>query len=791
MRTRRCSDSLVILSGVNRRNTRDSIADELRYQSEERFRLLVESVKDYALFMLDCDGYVASWNAGAERITGYAASEAIGVHFSCFYTEEARETRWPEHQLAVAARDGRFEEDAWRFGKGGERFWAHNTITALRDAEGTLRGFANVIRDLSERRRQEEQVAQNEERLRALLSHVRDYAIYMLDPNGIVVSWGDGAQRIKGYRAEEIIGAHFSRVYPREAIERGWPEHELRVAATEGHFEDEGWRVRKDGSRFWADVVITALRDRNSKLIGFSQITRDLTERRRSEAALRQSEERFRQLIESVHDYAIYMLDPSGQVMSWNGGAQRITGFEAAEILGKHFSRFYSPEEIRAGAPWQQLEAAHLHGRFEVEGLRVRKDGTAFCAQVVILPVYDAEGLLQGYSHITHDQTQFRHMRALEESSRHMNEFLAVLSHELRNPLAPIRHAVAWMKRQPHPDRLVETARDIIDHQVSHLTRVVDDLLDVSRVLHGAITIAPTRVELSTAVARALEVVSPIIQERAQTLHIAPIEAGLAVSGDLVRLTQILSNLLDNAAKYTPTRGEIWLTLRRTNGEVEISVRDNGRGIEAEQLPHIFDFFRHTDHSLVRSSSGLGVGLGLVRRLVELHGGRIVARSAGLGLGAQFDVTLPAEVASLPAAVSDAGRGAGEEVGPRRGRRVLVVDDNVDSVTSLMLLLQTMGHEVERAFDGVEALEVAQRFGPDTVVLDIGLPRLNGYEVARRLRAQSDRHYRLIALTGWGQQEDRERAQAAGFDYHLVKPVDVDQLGRLLEADTAASLVTH
>jgi PAS domain S-box-containing protein len=775
----------------NRRNTRDSVVDELRYQSEERFRLLVESVKEYAIFMLDCDGYVASWNAGAERITGYLASEAIGAHFACFYAEEARETRWPEHQLTVAGRDGRFEEEGWRFGKGGERFWAYNTITALRDGEGTLRGFANIIRDLSERRRQEDQVEQNEERLRALLGSVRDYAIYMLDANGVIVSWGEGAQRIKGYRAEEIIGAHFSRVYPPEAIERGWPEHELRVAATEGHFEDEDWRIRKDGTRFWANVVITALRDRNSRLIGYCKITRDLSERRRNEEALRLSEERFRQLIESVRDYAVYMLDPCGQVQSWNSGAQHITGFESAEILGKHFSRFYPPDEIRAGTPWQQLEAARLHGRLQVEGLRIRKDGTAFSAQVVIAPVYDAEGRLQGYSHITHDQTQFRHMRALEESSRRMNEFLAVLSHELRNPLAPIRHAVAWMKRQPHPDRIFEQVREIIDHQVSHLSRVVDDLLDVSRVVHGAISIVAMRIEISAVVARALETVTPLIQERGQSVHIAPFDTALAVSGDLVRLTQILSNLLDNASKFTPEHGEIWLSVRRANGEIEISVRDNGRGISAEQLPHIFDFFRHTDQSLMRGTNGLGVGLGLVKRLVELHGGRIVARSAGAGCGCQFDVLLPADPGLLLAA-SEPRRVTVEAARPRRGRRVLVVDDNVDSVTSLMLLLQTMGHEVDSAYDGIEALEVAQRFEPDTVVLDIGLPRLNGYEVARRLREHSDRRYRLIALTGWGQDEDRERAREAGFDHHLVKPVDVDQLGRLLETDSAtASVVTH
>ncbi len=479
---------MLALMPRSHRTPKDDVAGALRYHSEERFRLLVESVKDYAIFMLDCDGLVTSWNAGAERITGYGAGEAVGLHFSRFYAEEARETHWPEHELSVAANDGRTEDEGWRVGKGGERFWAHTVITALRDGAGTLRGYACIFRDLSDRRRQEEQLAQNEERLRALIASVRDYAIIMLDPNGLVVSWSEGAEHIEGYRAEEIIGAHFSRFCPPEAIERGWPEHELRVAATEGRFEDENWRVRKDGSRYWANVVITALRDRNSKLLGFCKISRDLTERRRHEEALRESQERFRLLIESVQEYAICLLDGSGHVMSWNAGAQKIIGYESAEIVGKHFSRFYLPEEIHNGDPWQQLEAARVHGRLEREGLRVRRDGTAFNAHVLIAPVHDGEGALRGYSHITHDLTRLRHMRALEDSGRRMNEFLAVLSHELRNPLAPIRHAAALMQQRPLPEATLDKVSAIIDHQVAHLTHVVDDLLDVSRVVHGRIT---------------------------------------------------------------------------------------------------------------------------------------------------------------------------------------------------------------------------------------------------------------------------------------------------------------
>lgn len=809
-----------------RRGRRDDVAGALRYQSEERFRLLVESVKDYAIFMLDSDGIIVSWNAGAERIIGYPAAEAVGTHFSRFYTPEARETRWPEQELAAAARAGRTEDEGWRCGRGGERFWAHTVITALRDpagalgdravapdrgaaasdSAGALRGYAVIYRDLSDRRRQEEQLAHNEERLRALFASVRDYAIIMLDTNGIVVSWSEGAELIVGYRSEEIIGAHFSRFFPAEAIHRGWPEHELRVAATEGRFEDENWRVRKDGSRYWANVVITALRDRNARLIGFCKITRDLTERRRQEEALRESQERFRLLIESVEEYAIYMLDASGHVMSWNARAQSMLGFESAEIIGKHFSRFYLSEEIHAGKPWQQLESARLHGRLEVEGLRVRKDGTAFSARVLIAPAHDSDGRLRGYSHITHDLTRQRHMRALEDSGRRMQEFLAVLSHELRNPLAPIRHAVALLRSGPSSAQNIERLSGIIDRQVSHLTRVVDDLLEVSRIVHGVITIERQPVEISVAVARALEIVAPLMHERGHELHAPPFDAALAVEGDLVRLTQVLANLLDNAARYTPPGGHIYLGVRRVADEVQISVRDSGRGISAERLESLFDFFAQSDRTAPGAEGGLGVGLGLTRRLVELHGGSISAHSEGAGRGALFLVTLPlysgaAHTGATPEQVQSAqsepaARARRPEVSSAASapssRRVLVVDDNVDSATSLTLLLEAMGLTVESAQDGIEALEVAKRFQPDTVLLDIGLPRLNGYDVARRLRerrtaGEPGRPLLLIALNGWGQEEDRERARAAGFDHHLVKPVDLAQLARILGAGTATA----
>ena len=258
--------------------------EESRRQTEERFRLLVEAVSDYAIFMLDSNGYVLTWNTGAQRIKGYRPEEIIGQHFSRFYPADAIQAGWPEHELQVAAEQGRFEDEGWRIRKDGSKFWANVVITALRDEDGRLRGFGKITRDLTERREYEESLRQSEEHFRLLVEGISDYAMFMLDSNGYVLTWNAGARRIKGYPAREIIGQHFSRFYPADARQAGWPEHELQVAAEQGRFEDEGWRIRKDGSRFWANVVLTALRDEEGRLRGFAKLTRDLSERKRIEA---------------------------------------------------------------------------------------------------------------------------------------------------------------------------------------------------------------------------------------------------------------------------------------------------------------------------------------------------------------------------------------------------------------------------------------------------------------------------------------------------------------------------
>jgi PAS domain S-box-containing protein len=346
---------------------------------------------------------------------------------------------------------------------------------------------------------------ESEQHFAHLVAGVKDYAIFLLDPQGVVKTWNAGAERIKGFAADEIIGRHFSTFYTEESIAMGWPQHELAVAKTEGRFEDEGWRVRKDGSRFWTNVVITAIYDPDGSLSGFIKITRDLSERKAAEEALRLSEERFRLLVAGVKEYAIFLLDPDGNVVSWNEGAARIKGYAAHEIIGKHFSSFYTSEDLEAGKPARELEIARQVGSVEDEGWRVKKDRSLFWANVVITAIYDEDRRLVGFAKVTRDLTDKRKAVALEAADRQKNEFLAMLAHELRNPLAPISSGLHLLKLGDIDPNTMQQTTDMMERQVVHLVHLVDDLLDVSRVITGKLNFKRQAIELSDAVHRAVE----------------------------------------------------------------------------------------------------------------------------------------------------------------------------------------------------------------------------------------------------------------------------------------------
>lgn len=612
------------------------------------------------------------------------------------------------------------------------------------------------------------------------VEQTRDYALLVLDPTGMVVTWNSGALQIKGYRSEEIIGQHFSKFYTRESIDSGWPAHELKVATIDGRFEDEGWRVRKDGSRFWANVVITAIRNDTGQLVGFSKVTRDLSERKKHEETLAQSEERFRLLVEGVQDYAIFLLDPQGLVTSWNTGAERIIAYKADDILGKHFSRFFTENDLRDAKPWEELSLSRAHGRFEGEGWRVKGNQERFWARAIVTALYDSTGHLRGFAKVVQDLTDRKHMQALETASRNLNEFIAVLAHEIRNPLAPIETAVQVLQTSLEDASKRGQMVQIIKRQSTHLRRIVDDMLDITRVTRGKLMLNRRMANLSEIVEDATQAISA----DAGCKHRVELDLAaerISVNADADRLYQLVMNLLSNACKYTDAGGRISVMTTASDGYAQVSVKDTGRGIDPQAVDEIFEMFVQRSPVIERVGGGLGIGLALSRKIAEMHGGTLSAASDGLGKGSVFTFRMP--VAAQEAPPAKPFTGVSSAISEARVERIMIVDDNADAAATLNMLLRSLGYEIKVASTGAEALLLASDFKPDVVLLDIGLPGMDGYEVARRLRnLVQHRPMKIVAVTGWGQEADRQNSREAGIDIHLLKPINWDELQRALGA---------
>jgi PAS domain S-box-containing protein len=506
---------------------------------------------------------------------------------------------------------------------------------------------------------------------RLLVETVSDHAIFALDAQGRVITWNPGARRFKGYAAEEILGCHFSTFYPPEDIASGKPRWELEVATRDGRVEDEGWRVRKDGSRFWASVVITALRDHTGQLIGFAKVTRDLTQRREMEESLRASQERLRLLVGTVKDYVIIMLDPEGHVTSWNEGAERIKGYQASEILGRHFSLFYPPEAVAARWPERELEIAARDGRFEDEGWRVRKDGTRFWGNLVLTALRDDQGRLVGYAKITRDLTARREAEeqarrlaaeqaALAEATRHaeelrvalerveaaraaeaeayrsLDQFAYVASHDLKAPLRGIGNLATWLQEDVG-DRLGAQAAEhlqLIQGRVARMMGLIDGILAYSRA--GRVRSAVERVDTGALVNEAILLLGPPREARIE------VAAGMpAVEAERVPLQQVFLNLVGNAVKYTcAERPDAVIRVSyRDAGELwEFQIEDNGPGIAPEFHERIWGVFQTLAPR--DKVEGTGIGLAVVRKIVETRGGA-VAVDSDLGRGARFRFTWP------------------------------------------------------------------------------------------------------------------------------------------------------
>ena len=506
---------------------------------------------------------------------------------------------------------------------------------------------------------------------------------------------------------------------------------------------------------------------------------------------LAEAEVRMRSVVNHVLD-AIITIDERGTITTFNPAAEKIFGYPAVEIIGQSVN-LLMPEPDRSRhddyiGHYLATGEARIIGRGR-EVLGRRKDGSVFPMDLAVTEFrIESRRFFTGIARDITDRKRLeqqlnQRLEQLAEADVQKNDFLAMLAHELRNPLAPLRNALHLVRPGARPE-LIEQARSMMERQVEHMVRLVDDLLDLSRIVRNKIELRKEPVDLESAVTRAVETAQPVIDAHGHRLLISMPQGPVTVQGDLIRLSQVIANLLTNAAKYSDKPGRIWISVERKGGEGLLKVRDEGVGIEPALLPRIFDLFVQADHSLARAGGGMGMGLTLVKRLVEMHGGTVSVHSGGSGKGSEFVLRLPTAAAAQPdvqaaAALQPEGKGA---------RRILVVDDNVDAAESMALILKMSGYETQCAYDGPSALDAAQYYQPDVVVLDIGLPGMTGYEVAQKLREQPrfDKTP-IIAVTGYGQEEDRRRSRQAGFDHHLTKPVSPEVLQSFLDKGRSPS----
>jgi PAS domain S-box-containing protein len=697
--------------------------------------------------------------------------------------------------------------------------------------DGRAEQFDGVTLDITKQRTVEEQISQKEDRLKLLVDRSRDYAVVISDRDGKIVEWTGGAESITGYAPAEVLNGPSDVLYTDEDRAAGVPDQEMETAAREGRAEDKRWHIRKDGGRFFADGVLVPLRSDDGQLRGFGKVFRDISDRKRAEEALREenrvvetlnalgarmaAELDLNRLLQMVTDEATALTTASFGAFFYNATDERGDAYSLYTLAGaprEAFAQFPHPratalfeptfkgtanvrladvtldQRFGKNEPYFGLPHGHLPVRsYLAVPVRSRSGevlGGLFLGNVEVGVFTErherlAAGIAAQAAVAIDNARLYEHLR---EQDRRKDEFLATLAHELRNPLAPVCNGVQFMRTvTSEPAVGFNRTLDMMQRQLDHLVHMVDDLLDVSRVSSGKIVLRKELVNLKSVVESAIETSRNVIEKARNELRVhLPVES-IWFMADPTRLVQVIANLLNNAAKYTPHGGAIELTATREGAEGVIRVTDTGVGIPPEMLRQIFEMFAQVGTSLERSQGGLGIGLTLVKRLIEMHGGTIEATSAGPGKGSTFAVRLP--LADVPATEPTNAESSTETRSEKKKRQVLVVDDNRDSADSLTLLLRMMGHEIMTAYDGAGALQILEGYHPGIIFLDLGMPGMNGFEVAQRIRQKPElSNTLLVALTGWGQEEDRRRTQQTGFNFHLVKPADPAMLQQLLSS---------
>jgi PAS domain S-box-containing protein len=778
-----------------RRRAEERAAEALG--KEERFRVTLASIGD-AVIATDDRGRVILMNPVAERLTGWSQAEAAGRPLGGIFRIVNEKTREPvEDPTSRALREGvvvGLANHSVLLGKDGVERPIDDSAAPIRDDGGRVRGAVLVFRDVAGRRRDEEEIRRLNRQLQERVGELET----LLDILPVGVWQGDPAcERIIGNRmAYEMLGlpqglnASVTALEVRAGRSPGFrcvldgrevPPEELpmqRAARTGQSVLNYEHDVVFDDGRvksLYCNVAPVVGGDgRVRSVIGAYA---DITDRKRAEADARKAQEIFK-LVHGIGRIGHWEWNSLTDENKWSPEIQALYGLEPGTFEGTYdaWAKLIHPDDLPRAA--EEVRRALETGRYFTEFRVIWPDGSVHWLEArahVFKDGHDKPVRIMG---VNMDITERKRIEdALKEADRRKDEFLATLAHELRNPLAPIRSAVEVFKAKGPPDPDLTWSRDVIDRQVGQMARLLDDLLDVSRITRDKLELRKRRVRLAEVVEAAVETSRPIIDGGGHELAVTLPPEPVHLDADPVRLAQVFANLLNNAAKYTDGGGRIRLAAEVVGHEVAVSVKDSGIGIAPEVLPHLFEIFSQAAPALERSQGGLGIGLSLTKGLVELHGGSIGARSDGPGRGSEFIVRLP--VAAAPA--------VGEPHTPevdgrcRAGSRIVVADDNRDAADSLAMLLRIAGNEVRTAYDGRRAVEEAEAFRPDVALLDIGMPGLNGYEAARRIRGQSwGREMMLVALTGWGQEEDKRRAADAGFNAHLVKPVDPAALERLL-----------
>jgi PAS domain S-box-containing protein len=637
---------------------------------------------------------------------------------------------------------------------------------------------------------------------RLLVGEIKDYVIYMITVDGEILTWNAGAQRVKGYRADEAIGRNFSMFFTQEDIDAGEPQRELRETLERGRYEAIGWRVRKNGTRFRANEIANLIRGDDGEVRGIAKITRNLDELDRARRELEASEQRYRLLVNEVRDYAIFMLDLEGRVETWNAGARRILGYEDHEVLGQNGRLFYVPEDQALGVPEAEIVKARTTGRAEDERWHMRRDGSRFWASGVLSSIRGPWGELQGFAKVMRDLTEQKRIQdersrllesekaAREEAetlNRMKDEFLAMLSHELRTPISAILGWVQLLASDQLPEAQRRRAIEIIQRNSRLEVQLIEDLLDTSRVISGQLRLKRSILALDRLAAAAVESLRQQAEAKGIALH-AELDADVEVSGDPDRLEQVILNLMSNALKFTPPGGRIEISLKAARDVARLSVSDNGEGMSAEFLPRAFEQFQQADTSLSRRHGGLGLGLSIVSHIVQLHRGKVSAESPGVGQGSTFTVELPLVTArqreDMPAAPLLKGETSFQAPASLRGLQVLLVEDDPDMRHYLTFLLTLWGCNTLSAASVGEGLSHLREKHADVVISDIAMPNEDGFAFAsqkKQIERDKGRTIPMVAMTALTGEAEKKRIREAGFDAFIAKPLSPERLARVME----------